>query len=158
MRCGMAPWVGNAHHHAFGVVACIAHTRPIPRREKFMDTGKELATPLELRPPVSIPYLPTNGLSWPLQLWAKYVPSHPSLVDHMDWTRALTLIVRGDAYPCPCGTWIQLSFGVLNHGVRGRTPTYLWVMGMAVCEDNDMAAPATIRAEKLRVCGPFLVH
>ena len=58
--------------------------RPIPTREKFVDTWKELATPLELPPPVSIPDPPMSGLSWPLQSWAKYVQWRPSLVDHID--------------------------------------------------------------------------
>ena len=50
-----------------------------------------------------------------------------------------------------------LSIGLLNHGARGRTPAYLWVIGMAVCGDKDTAALATIWADNLKVCGPFVV-
>ena len=110
----------------------------------FTDAWKELVTPLDLRPPVSIPDPPAIGCSWPLPSWARYVQSRPSLVDTIDWTRPLTFIVRGDAYPCAGGGWTQLSIGLLNHGARGRTPAYLWVIGMAVCRDGDMAALATI--------------
>ena len=58
---------------------------------------------------------------------------------------------------CAGGSWTQLSIGLLIYSVRGHTPAYLWVMGMAVCGDKDMAAIATIWAEKLQVCGPFVV-
>ena len=122
-----------------------------------MDTRKDLASPLELRPPVSIPGPPTSGPSWPLQSWAKYVQSRRSLVDHINWTSPFAFIVRGDAYQFAGGSWTQLSIGPLNHGVRGRTPAYLWVIGMAVCGDKDMAALATIGAKNLQVYGPFVV-
>ena len=131
--------------------------QPIPTREAFTDAWKELVTPLDLQPPVSVPDPPASGRSWPLPSWARYVQSHPSLVETIDWTRPLTFIVRGDAYPCAGGTWTQLSIGLLNHGARGRTPAYLWVIGMAVCGDKDMASLATIWADNLKVCGPFVV-
>ena len=57
--------------------------------------------------------------------------------------------MRGDAYPCAGESWIQLSIGFLNHGKRGTT-AYLWVSGMTVCRDKDMAALATIWAENVR--------
>ena len=78
-------------------------------------------------------------------------------MDTIDWTSALTFIVRGDVYPCAGGSWTQLSIGLRNHGARGRTPAYLWVIGMAVCGDKDMVAIATIWADNLRVCGPSVV-
>ena len=81
--------------------------------------------------------------------------TRPSLVDTIDWTRPLTFIVRGDAYPCAGGSWTELSVGLPNHNARGRTPAYLWVIGMAVCGDKDMAAVPTIWADHLKVCGPF---
>ena len=51
------------------------------------------------------------------------------------------------------------SRGVTNpfHGARGRTSAYLSVIGMAVCGDKDTAALATIWADNLKVCGPFVV-
>ena len=66
-------------------------------------------------------------------------------MDTIDWTRPLTFIVRGNAYPCAGGSWTQLSIGLLYHGAQGRTPVYLWVIGMAVCGDKDMAALASSR-------------
>ena len=70
-------------------------------------------------------------------------------MDTIDWTRPLTFILRGDVYPCAGGSWTQLSIGLLNHGKRGRTPAFLWVIGMAVYGDKEMAALATIWAENL---------
>ena len=55
--------------------ACTAPTglpfaKPIPTREAFTDAWKELVTPLDRRPPVSIPDPPASGRSWPLPSWA----------------------------------------------------------------------------------------
>ena len=144
---------GSAYTAATG----LPFPRLIPSRDTFTDTWKELVTPLDLLPPVSVPDPTASGRSWPLPSWARYVQSCPSLVDTIDWTRPLTFIVRGDAYPCAGGGWTELSIGLLNHGARGRTPGCLWVIGMAVCGDKDMAALATIRADNLKVCGPFVV-
>ena len=129
---------GSAYTAATG----LPFLKPIPTRDTFTDAWKELVTPLDLRPPAS-------GRSWPLPSWARYVQSRPSLVDTIDWTRPLTFMVRGDAYPCTGGSWTQLSIGLLSHGAQGRTPAYLWVIGMAVCGDKDMAALATIWADNL---------
>ena len=144
---------GSAYTAATG----LPFPRPIPTRDTFTDTWKELVTPLYLRPPVSVPDPPASGRSWPLPSWARYVQSRPSLVDTIDLIRPLTFIVRGDAYPCAGGSWTQLSIGLLNQGALGRTPAYLWVIGMAVCGDKDTAALATISADNLKVCGPFVV-
>ena len=76
-------------------------------------------------------------------------------METIDWTRPLTFIVRGDAYPCAGGSWTHLSIGLLNHGARGRTPAYLWVIGMAICGDKDMAALATIWAYNFESLWPL---
>ena len=117
-----------------------------------------MAKPLELRPPVNLDNPPGSGRSWPVHSRACYIQSRPPLVDTIDWNRPLTFIVRGDAYPCAGRSWTQLSIGLLNHGKRGRTPAYLWVIRIAVCGDKDMAALATIWAENLQVLGAFVLH
>ena len=99
---------------------------------------------------VSIADPPASGRSWPLQSWARYVQSRPPLADVINWSRPLTFLLRGDVYPCAGGSWTQLSIALLNHGARGRSPAYLWVIGMAVCGDKDMVALATICAENLQ--------
>ena len=141
--------------------AATGHTfpRPIPTRQAFLDTWKDMAKPLELPPPPPREHdPPASGRSWPVHSWARYIQLHPPLVDTIDWDRPLTFIVRGDAYPCAGGSWTKLSIGLLNHGKRGHTPAYLWVIGMAVCGDKDMAALATIWAENLQVLGAFVSH
>ena len=94
---------------------------------------------------------PASDRSWRVHSWARYIQSRPPLVDTIDWDRPLTFIVCGDAYPCAGGSWTQSSIGLLNHGKRGRTHTYLCVIAMAVCGDKDMSALATIWAENLQV-------
>ena len=144
---------GSAYMAATG----LPFPKPIPTRDKFTDTWRELLTHLDLRPPVSIPDPPASERSWPLLSWARYVQSRPSLVDTIDRTRPLTFIVRRDVYLSAGRSWTQLSIGLLNHGTRRRTPAYLWVIGMAVCGDKHMVALATIWADNLKVCGPFVV-
>ena len=84
---------------AYTAATGLPFTKPIPTRGAFADAWKEWVTPLDLRPPVSIPDPPASGRSWPLPSWARYVQSRPSLVVTIDWTRPLTFIVRGDVYP-----------------------------------------------------------
>ena len=105
--------------------------------------GKELVKPLALDRPVSVADPPTSGCSWPLQLWARYIQSRPPLLDTINWKRPLTFLLLGT----------QLSTGLLNHGARGRAPAYLWVIGMAVCGDRDMAALAIIWSQNSLVYG-----
>ena len=121
-----------------------------------MDTWKELVKPLALAQCLSVADPPTRGRSWPLQSWARYIQSRPLLVDTIDWNRPLTFLLCGHAYPCAAASWTQLSIGLLNHGARGRAPAYLWVIGMAVCGDKDIAALATIWSKNLQVYGLFV--
>ena len=111
---------------AYTAATGLPFPRPIPSRDRLTDTWKELAKPLALDPPVSVPEPHTSGRSWPLQHWARYIQSRPSLVDTIDCKRPLTFLLRGDDYPCASGSWTQLSIGLLNHGARARTPAYLW--------------------------------
>ena len=144
---------GSAYTAATGLPLA----KPLRGQNAFTGAWKELVTPLNLRPPLSVPDPRVSGRSWPLPSWARYVQSRPSLVDTIDCTRPLTFIVRGDVYPCAGGSWTQLSIGLLNHGARGRRAPYLWVIGMAVCRDKDMATLATKWVDNLKVCGPFIV-
>ena len=95
---------------------------PIPSRDRFTDTWKELMKPLALDRPVSVADPPTSGRFWPLQSQAHYIKSRAPLLDTIDWKRALPFLLLGDAYPCAGGSWTQLSIGLLKHGARARTP------------------------------------
>ena len=54
---------------------------------------------------------------------------------------------------CPCRT------GLLTHGVKARTPAFLWVIGMAVVGDKDVVALGQIWAQVPQVCSlHFRVH
>ena len=137
----------------YTAAAGLAFPCPIPSRDRFMDTWKELVKPLALDRPMSVADPPTSRRSWPLQLWARYIQSLPPLVDTINWKQSLTFLLRGDAYPCAGGSWTQLFIGLLSHGARGRTPAYVWVIRMAVCGDKDLAALATIWSKNLQVYG-----
>ena len=99
---------------AYTAATGLPFPRPIPSRDRFMDTWKELVKPLALERPVSVADPPTSGRSWPLQSWARYIQSRPPVVGTIDWKRPLTFLLRGDAYPCAGGSWTQLSIGLLN--------------------------------------------
>ena len=71
--------------------------RPIPWRDHLEQTWKDLANPLELEPPMSVADPPTIGRSGPLHCWTRYIRSHASLVDTIDWKQFLTFILHGDA-------------------------------------------------------------
>ena len=55
---------------------------PIPTREAFTDAWKELVTPHDLRPPVSVPDPPASGRSWPLPSWGSVRPITPIASGH----------------------------------------------------------------------------
>ena len=98
--------------------------RPIPSRDQVSDIWKEMAKPLELRPPVFIADPPASGCSWVLESWARDVQSRPPHADVINWSWPLTFLVGGDVYPCAGGSWNPLSVGLLTHGARGRSSTY----------------------------------
>ena len=55
--------------------AATGHTflRPIPTRQACLDTWKDMAKPLELRPPVNVDDPRASGRSWPVHSWARYI-------------------------------------------------------------------------------------
>ena len=85
--------------------------------------------------------------------------SRPALCQSIDRTRPHTLVVQGDGYPCTGGNWSQLLVGLLKHGVKSRTPAFLWVIGMAVTGHKVMVVLGQVWAQVLQVCGlHFRVH
>ena len=133
--------------------------RPIPTRDQFYAKWKSLTAPLALSPAVECADPSSSGRCWPLRSWAQYVPSRPTLCQSINKTRPLTFVLRGDGYPCAGGSWSQLSVGLLNHGVKVRTPAFLWVIARAVTGDKDMVALGQIGAQVLQVCSVhFRVH
>ena len=70
----------------------------------------------------------------------------------IDWSFALTFIVRGDGYPCAGGEWSQLSVSIANMGLWGRIPACVWVIGLAICGDKAMATLATLWEDNIKVC------
>ena len=96
--------------------------RPIPTRDQVDATWKSLTAPLALSPPLECADPLSSARFWPLRSWAQYVQSRPALCQSIDWTRPLTFLVWGNGNCCAGGSWSQLSVGLLNHGVKARTP------------------------------------
>ena len=133
--------------------------RPMPTRDQFNATWKSLTAPLALSPPLECANPPSSGRCWPLRSWAQYVQFRPAMFQSVDRTRPLTLVVRGDGYPCAGGSWSQLSVGLLNHGEKARTPAVLWIIDMGVTDDKDIVALGRIWAQVPQVCSlHFRVH
>ena len=118
----------------------------------FDVTWKTLLAPLALSPPVQCVDPPVPRRCLPLRSRAQYVQSHPPWRNCIDWSHPLTFIVSGYRYPCVGGNWSKLSIGLLSHGLKGRTPADLWVVGMALTRDKDMAALGQIWAQVLQLC------
>ena len=128
-------------------------SRPIPSRDHFTDTWKELVKPLALDPCRS-----------PLQAAAlgRYNPrpatshcAHPLWTPSIGRGRSLSssggMLTRA---PVEVGPNYPLGSSTMVHGPP--TPAYLWVIRMGVCRDRDMTALATIWYKKLRVYGRFV--
>ena len=143
---------GSAYTAATG----LPFPRPILSRDLFTDTWKELVKPVALDPPVSVPEPPTSaalGRCNPGPATSNH--AHPLRTPSIRRGRSFSSS-GGDAYPCAGGSWTQLFIGLLNHSARAHAPAYLWVIGMAVCGDKDMAALGTIWSKTLRVYGRFV--
>ena len=113
----------------------------------------------ELRPPVTLAAPSASGRSWAVPSWTPYIQSCSPLVDIVHCGRPLNFIVRGDASPCAGGSWTQLSIGLCKRGNHGRPPAYLWVNGMAVYGDKEMAPLGTYYwGQEFEAFGPCALH
>ena len=108
---------------AYTAATGLPFPRPIPSRDRFMDTWKELVKPLALDRPVSVADPPTSGRScncWPPTsnrvhpLWTPPIESGPSLSSSMGMlTHA----------PVEVGPNFPLGSSTTAHGAQ-RPPTY----------------------------------
>ena len=117
-----------------------------------------MAKLLELRPAVTVAYQSATDRNWPVHSRGCYFQSRPPGVDTIDWGWRLTSNERAEVYLCAGGNWTQLSIGLLNHGKRGHTPAYLWVIGMDVCGNKDVAALATMGVQNPQVFCALVLH
>ena len=88
-------------------------------------------------------------------IWQGYLPSHPTHAPfntslHLSLSFSLSLSLSLSVPRSPSLFFLSLS-------QPWRTGPLTEVIGMAVCGDTDMAALATIWAENLQLCGPFVV-
>ena len=110
---------------AYTAATGLPFPRPIPSRDRFMDTWKELVKPLALDRPMSVADPPSSGRSWPLQSWARYIQSRLPLVDNIDWKRPLTFLLRWGPTRAPVEVGPNFPLGSSNtgHGTQ-HPPTY----------------------------------
>ena len=66
--------------------AATGHTfpHPIPTRQAFLDTWKEMVNPLDVRAPVNVDDPPASGRRWSAHSWACYIQLRPQLLDNID--------------------------------------------------------------------------
>ena len=118
----------------------------------FQQRWQDLLAPLELASAVSTSDTKATGISWPWASWLRNIASQPPLSRMIDWSFALTFIVRGDGYPCAGGEWSQSSVSIANMGLWGRIAACVWVIGLAICGGKAMATLGTLWEDNIKVC------
>ena len=113
---------------------------------------QEVLAPLELELPVSTSHPKATSVSPPWASWLRYIASQPPLCRMIDGSFPLTFIVRADGYPCAGGEWSQLSVTIVNMGLWGRISACVWIIGLAICGDKQMATLATPWKANIEVC------
>ena len=150
MRAAKSSWrtllelytLHNLEYHR--TVPGAPYSRPICTERDFQARWKELVAPVKLDPPVATVLPKATGISWPFVSWVKYILSPPGLVRSTNRNFPLTFIVRGDAYPLAGGNWTQLTISLANFHRLARSPTGLWVLSMANCDDKSMETLGTL--------------
>ena len=119
------------------------YSHPICTKRDFQARWKELFAPMELDPPIATVLPKATGISWPFASWVKYILSWPGLVPSISCNFPVTFIVRGDAYPVARGNWTQL-ISLANFDRLARSPTGLWVLSVANCDNKAMDTLGTL--------------
>ena len=129
--------------------------RPICSRAAFTEAWASFARALTLGhveyregPPLTV------GLHWPLQRWAEYINSRPTLFNALDFSKPLHFIVRGDGYPTAGSSWAALTITLANFGEDARSPAYTWLIGLAVCAEKDIGTLGEPWKETIKVLSP----
>ena len=120
------------------------YSRPICTERDFQARWKELAAPVQLDPPVATVLPKATGISWLFASWVTYILSRPGLVRSIHRYFPVTFIVREDAYPMARGNWTQLTISLANFDRLACSPTGLWVLSMAGCDDKAMDTLGTL--------------
>ena len=89
-----------------------------------------------------------SGVRWPWASWLGYIASEPPLCRMIDGPFPLTFI----GYPCTGGEWSQLRVSIVNMGHYGRIAACIWVIGLAIRGDKQMATSASLWKANIKVC------
>ena len=93
---------------------------------------------MELDHPVAMVLPKATRISWTFSSWVKYILSRPGLVRSIICFFPLVYIIREDTYPVAVCNWTQLTISLANFDRLARSPSGLWVLSMANCDDKAM--------------------
>ena len=135
---------------------CVEKTgRPFPHPictfDEFDKEWAKLLEPYKVLGPKYTDDPPITGIQWDFPSWVAYIRSRPCFADTIDWTIPITIIVRGDGYPCGGGSWVQLGVSLMNHGLRSRSPAYYWPICSASGDNKDLPSLQIVWSKKIEV-------
>ena len=80
------------------------------------------------------------GVEWKVASFLKYIATQPNIIDslHLEKEKpSLTLIVRGDGFPCGSRPWCQLVVGFAEREEVTRSIGYNWTVNIAQCGESQ---------------------
>ena len=93
------------------------------------------------------------GVEWKIASFLKYIATQPDIMDslHLEKEKpSLTLIVRGDGFPCGSPPWCSLVVGFAELEGLATSIGYNWTVNIALCGECQEAVLESLFAENLR--------
>ena len=92
------------------------------------------------------------GLEWKVASFLKYIATQPHIIDglHLKKKPSLTLIVRGDWFPCGSRPWCQLVVGFVELEELTRSFGYNRTVNIALCGESQEVVLGNLFAENVR--------
>ena len=96
------------------------------------------------------------GVSWNLTKWLGHIAHGECLWWTVDTSFQLSILLRGDGYPCGGRSWAHWSVALLSYGYLTRTLSNCSPIGAAGCEEKDLHALQFLWKRNIRVCSTLL--
>ena len=80
------------------------------------------------------------GVEWKVASLLKYIATQPDIIDGLYLEKenpSLTLIVRGDGFPCGSHPWCQFVVGFAELEELTRSIGYNWTVNIALCGESQ---------------------
>jgi hypothetical protein len=144
---------GKSVEERFEAATGLRFARPLCSEAAFNQAWRELLEPFQLDPPAWVETArgPLVAVSWPLQSWAEYISSQPDLAEHIGWDSPLLFVVRGDGYPTAGAEWTNLTISLANFGEHARSPSFLWLIGLAAGSEKEMVGLGKLWEKNIEV-------